>query len=232
MQFLPSPPPHITENAHKRLAQEMGKTARWLTTENLSELKHFLETLENFIAQEERKEVEALEPHATGGDFWAYYYPYQWQQIIGGQLRKSFIVSLMSSAEFHLNLLCRDVAIIAKASITHEDLRGSTIARAKKFLDAFSGFTSPPEVHWELIADIYTLRNSIVHNGALVDTGDKNSKRIATLMSRAPGISNPSSGVLEIEPEFCKYALESVENFFTELHEQFVIFCRKHSEGG
>jgi len=226
VQFLPSPPPHITENAHKRLAQEMGKTARWLTTENL------LETLENFIAQEERKEVEALEPHATGGDFWAYYYPYQWQQIIGGQLRKSFIVSLMSSAEFHLNLLCRDVAIIAKASITHEDLRGSTIARAKKFLDAFSGFTSPPEVHWELIADIYTLRNSIVHNGALVDTGDKNSKRIATLMSRAPGISNPSSGVLEIEPEFCKYALESVENFFTELHEQFVIFCRKHSEGG
>ncbi|WP_417661231.1 hypothetical protein [Pseudomonas sp.] len=232
MKFPSSPPPHIIENAHKRLAQEMGRTARWLTTENLSELRHFLETLENFITQEERKEIEALEPHATSEGFWEYYYPYQWQQIIGDQLRKSFIVSLMSSAEFHLNLLCRDVAIIAKASITHEDLKGSTIARARKFLDAFSGFTAPKEALWELISDIYTLRNSIVHNSAIIDTNDRNSKRITALMGRAPGLSNPSAGVLEIRPDFCHHALSSVEDFFAQLHEQFVIFCQQHIENG
>jgi hypothetical protein len=207
--------------------------AHWLVKGNLDELRMFLGTLETFIEQEESQEIAALEKHAAGsdGEFWARHYPYQWQQIIGSQLRKSFVVSLISLAEFHLGLLCRDVATLTQAKITHEDIKGSMFTRARKFLETFAAFTSPIGSEWEMIGDVCALRNSIVHNAALVDL-DKNTQRLEAFMQRAPGISIPSAGMLELQKEFCDFALNGVETFIENLHEQYVGLCARLEERG
>lgn len=226
MQKLPAVPAYIAANARNSLLRDKGEMSHWLVKDNLEELHLFLGSLEGFIEQEEKREVAALEKYArdNDGEFWAEHYPYQWQQIIGSQLRKSFVVSLMSLAEFHLGILCRDVATITEAKITHEDLKGSMFTRARKFLEHFAGFVSPSQSDWERISDLYALRNSIVHNAALVDI-DKNSSRLEAFMQRAPGISIPSAGMLEMKKEFCVFALDRVEAFIEALHQQYVGLC-------
>jgi hypothetical protein len=214
------------QHAREYLIQEKCATSHWLLTDNLSELRLFSETLESFIEKEERRDVEALAPHATYPDFWADHYPYQWQQIIGSQLRQSFVVSLMSATEFHLGLLCRDVATIIQATITHDDLKGGSVARSRKFLNAFAHFGTPAEKSWQIIEDLYALRNNIVHNAGLVDAG-RDSKRLAVMMKRSPGISKPSAGTLEIKREFCNYALNAVDKFFHDLHHQQDLLCQQ-----
>jgi hypothetical protein len=198
-----------------------------LVTDNLYRLRLFLDTVEGFIEKEEHREVEALKPYATDGDFWAENYPYQWQDIIGSQLRQTFIVALMSATEFHLSHLCGDTATIVRSPISHDDLKGSLFACAQKFLSAFGTFSAPSARTWELIGDLYKLLNAIVHNAAMVDS--HKAGRLEALVERAPGIAM-SSGFLEIKREFCLYTYDLVESFFRELHEQQVALCRRASQ--
>ena len=228
MPKLPTVPDYITADFRRHLLSDKGSMGRWLVEDNLDELRMFRGTLEKFIEEEETREVAALAKHAgaDNGEFWADHYPYQWQQIIGSQLRKSFVVSLISLAEFHLGFLCRDVAVVTEAKITHEDLRGALFIRARKFLEMFAQFTAPAQADWELVGDLYSLRNSIVHNAALVDTG-RNSERLVEFMRRAPGISVPSAGMLEMKKEFCIFALDSVTSFLGVLQQQYVALCSR-----
>lgn len=218
----------LARDGRKGLIEDECTLSRWLVTDNLRELHLFLGTLEDFIETEEKREVEALAPHANGGDFWAENYPCHWQDIMGSHLRQSFVVSLISATEFHLGHLCRDTAAIVQSPISHDDLKGKLLAQARKFLFDFGKFSAPIERTWELIGDIYTLRNAIVHNASMVD-GSRQPKRLVTLTRRAPGISI-SSNFLEIKREFCIYTHDLVESFFKELHEQQVALCRRASK--
>ena len=103
----------LAKDARDCLIQGECAMSWYLVTDNLNELRLFLDTVEGFIEKEEHREVEALKPYATDGDFWAENYPYQWQDIIGSQLRQTFIVALMSATEFHLSHLCGDTATCA-----------------------------------------------------------------------------------------------------------------------
>ena len=226
MPKLPLVPDYIATVARSYMLQDKGAIACSLFIDSRDELGLFLKTLEGFIEKEEQKEVVALEKLAKpdDGEFWALHYPYQWQQIIGSQLRKSFLVSLISMCEFHIGLLCGDVATLTNARITHEDLKGGIFVRARKFLETFAAFAEPSQDEWEVINDLYILRNSIVHNDALVDS-DRKASRLETFIKRAPGISIPSAGMLEIGKVFCVYALDSIDTFMASLHQQYVDLC-------
>lgn len=218
----------LAENARTDLIRDECELSRLLAKENLQELRLFLDTLEDFIEKQEKREVEALAPLAKGGDFWVENHPYQWQDIIGSQLRQSFVVSLISATEFHLGHLCKDTATIVQSPILHEDLKGNLLAQAQKFLVNFGRFSAPVERTWELVGDIYTLRNAIVHNASMID-GTRQKNRLVALIQRAPGISI-SGGFLEIKREFCIYAHELAESFFQELQEQQVALCHRASK--
>lgn len=223
----PSPnklPEYLVKAAREHLIQERRATAKWLLDDNLEELRLFQTTLEDFVEAEEKRDIEALAPFATTPDFWMYNHPYQWQDIIGSQLRQSFVMSLASATEFHLGLLCRDTASVLQSPISHEDLKGGLITRARKFVLAFGRFNSPPETTWQNLADFYVLRNTIAHGGALVDT-DREGKRLVAFMQRNPGISVPSAGMLKIERQFTSHMLDVVQRFFEELHGEFIALC-------
>jgi len=218
----------FAKHVREMLIREECATARSILTGNLEELTLFSDSLEDFIAKEEKRAVKALLPHAEeDGDFWANHYPYHWQDIIGAQLRQSFVVSLMSATEFHLDWLCRDTAQVVQAAITHEELKGTALERARRFLNAFAQFTAPPDALWEEIGDLQALRNNIVHNAALVDAEHSNKRRLAGVMKRRPGISNPSTGLLKLERAFSEYALATVQRFFDELYAQQKALCKR-----
>ncbi|MCI0732416.1 MAG: hypothetical protein L0Y38_01170 [Methylococcaceae bacterium] len=210
------------------LIQDECATWHWLAFDNLKELRHFLDTVENFIEREETRAVSELEKHDTYPDFWADNYPTHWQEIIGSQLRQSFVVSLMAATEFYLSMLCRDVEAIVVAPIALNDLRGSTLERARKYLSTFGKFALPTDASWEELGDLYALRNVIVHNGAMIE-GSSKSKRIDAMIRRSPGISNRSAGFLEIKREFCTFAHEAVVKFFEEASEALKGLCRNAS---
>lgn len=233
MPKIPPMPDYIAAGTKDRLIRDKGAMAKVLFNDDLKELKLYRGTLEAFIQNEESKDVAALEKHAEPGDgeFWSYHYPYQWQDVIGSQLRKSFLVSLLSLAEFHMGLLCRDVAEVVEARIKCDDLRGNSVfARARKYLEAFGNFQSPAQAVWEIIGDLYALRNSIVHNAASVDN-DRNSARIQSLEHKAPGISFPSAGVVDLKSEFSVFAIEKVEGFLNDLHQEYVRLCNGLENG-
>ena len=218
----------MAQIARMHLIEEQGATRKWLFEDNLNELRLFHATLEDFVEREEKRQVDQLSPLATHPDFWADHYPYQWQDVIGQQLRHSFVVSLASASEFHLGLLCGDVATVVQAPI---DLKGGLISRSRKFLSAFAGFKAPNESAWQALGDLYVLRNCIAHNAALVEV-DKDASRLNAFIARSPGISVPSAGLLEMKREFCTYALSAVESFFTDLHASFVALCQRVANDG
>ena len=224
----PQPPNSMFRDARMYILADKGNSNKRIVSDNLSGLRLYLTTTEEFIEREEAREIESLEKHAgaSSPDFWAWHYPVQWQEIIGSQLRKSFVVSLVSLAEFHIGMLCRDVVTITEAQITIDDLKGNIFSRARKFLETFARFTSPAQVDWELMGDIYALRNNIVHNAALVEA-DRNSSRLESLMQKAPGISNPSAGILDIKKEFCLYVLSHVETFMNDMHNEYAELCNR-----
>src|ERR1051325_10307360 len=114
-------------------------------TEAVSGLRFYLETLESFIEGEREKEISALSKHVEHlasddqGEFWAWHYPVDWDEIFASQLRSSFVVTVMSLAESHLAMVAEQAAEIASTPLKSGDLRGSSIDRHRKFLESLVG---------------------------------------------------------------------------------------------
>jgi len=205
--------------ARKILIEHGDHMAGWLTCESLKELELFLNTIEDFIEKEEKRELSALDkfletiPKTERGEYLSDHYPFEWQQVLGAHFRSSFLITLMSVTEDSLSRICTQVSTMLDSSISNKDLKGSILEAAKKYLQAIGKYEAPPEHHWATVIDLYKVRNVMVHNGGMLE-GAPNEKRIRAFMDKAPGISAPQSAFLKFEKEFCFYALEQVKELF------------------
>jgi hypothetical protein len=205
--------------SRKILIESGDHLAGWLIHESIKELELFLNTIENFIEKEEKRDIENFNeylktiPEGDREEFLADCYPYQWEQVLGNHLRNSFLVTIMSITEDSLNRICTQITTMVDSAISNSDLKGSILEASKKYLQAMGNFKNPSEHHWANIIDMYKLRNVIVHNGGILE-GAQNEKRIRAFMKKAPGITNPSTGVLKLDKEFCLYAIDQVKDFF------------------
>ena len=200
----------LKEHALRDLCLE----SRWLANSNLEELRLFLDTTEEFIEAEEKRAIESLEPHATHPDFWAENYPWEWQQIIGSQLRYAYLGSLLAATEYHLRQVCRNAAQITNSKIKADDLKGSHLEQARKYLGSVVGFSAPSARAWEVVGDLYVLRNVIVHNGGEVDR-EGSKKRLESLAKRSPGLTMHHN--VHINKDFVIFAHNAIKAFFDEL---------------
>lgn len=223
MEFPKELPKEINEFARKILIEHGDHIAGWLISESLNELELFLRTIESFIEKEEKRELESLNKYletihvAERGEVFADHYPYEWQQILGAHFRSSFIITLMSVTEDSLNRICTQVSTMLDTSISNKDIKGSILEASQKYLQAIGKFEAPPEHIWATVVNLYKVRNVIVHNGGMLE-GAPNEKRIRAFMEKAPGISNPSAGLIKLNKEFCFYALQQVKALFSILH--------------
>lgn len=200
----------LKEHALRALCAESS----WLANSNLDELRLFLDTTEKFIEVEEKRAIESLESHATHPDFWAENYPWEWQQIIGSQLRHAYLGSLLAATEYHLRQICRNAARITNSKINADDLKGSYLEQARKYLGSVVDFSTPSNRVWETVCDLYVLRNVIVHNGGAVDReGPK--KRLESLAKRSLGLTVHDN--VHINKEFIVFAHNTIKAFFHDL---------------
>lgn len=196
--------------------------------EEINKSKFFLETMETFVEASERDEVAALEKGIEAltpeqrQEYWEWHYPLHWQEIFSNRLRASFVMQLCSLVEGELNEICERVSVISQAPLVMGDLRGSTLSRPKKYLQAFARFQNPSQESWFLLERIFDVRNVMVHASGF--SGDyRNHKQIAAFTAVAPGISLTHDHI-EVKREFCEYCLARVSEFCDQLHGAYESF--------
>ena len=199
-------------------------------TDAITGLKFYLETLESFIEGEREREISSLSKHVEHlstddqGEFWAWHYPVHWDEIFANQLRLSFIVTLMSLAEFHLGMVAEQTAEIASTPLKSRDLRGSSLDRDRRFLESLAGFNRPSQSSWNSLNEIREIRNCLVHANSTTYRSH-NQKRLESLVHKLPGLS-ATHGVIELSNEFPRHCLAVVKNFLIELYDEASAMCQ------
>lgn len=199
--------------------------------DQISRFRFFLDTLEEFISAEEKKEVEQLKTHAINltdvqkSYFWAENDPVHWDEIFRSKLRCSFVISLVSFAETKLEEICLATAIIFRSAIKSNDLKGNIFRRSKKFLDTFGKFNKPADSEWELMGKIYDVRNVLVHNNGFISP-DRPQNRLFQFINEQSGLSQENN-FIKIEKEFCIFCLERIYSFLKELQQEVKDLCER-----
>jgi hypothetical protein len=194
-------------------------------------LKFYLETLESFIETEREREISNLQKKVEHlseddqGEFWAWRYPIHWDDIFATHLRASFIVTLMSLAEFHLNIVAEQASEIASTPLKARDLRGSSFEKDRKLLEALAGFRRPSTDTWNSLHEVREIRNCIVHADSTIYRSH-NEVRLKSLVAKLPGLST-THGLIEMSNEFPQHCLAVIKNFLTDLYEEASDMCQK-----
>lgn len=197
--------------------------------EEVSQIRYYLQTMEEFIERQRRGEIEHLEKQAENlteeqrSEFWAWYYPVHWDEIFARRLRSSFLISLVLFAETHLKQICRDTAVIVRSALKSSDLKGNMLERSKKFLEVFGKFSNPSSGDWGLITCIYDVRNVFVHhNGNICDYRKLN--RLKQFIDENPALSERYN-FMGLEKGFCFFCLDKIDAFLEALRHEVRDLC-------
>lgn len=214
------------EECRKYWIGEKGSMMKDYCEMSLGDLSVFLTIIDQSIAERELADIEEIKRHSKGQIDWADRYPYWWQDIVGTQIRHSFIISIMSITEHHLNNFCEQVHTITALPLPEDQKKRSWFEKSRHYLINIPAFTSPPHQIWDQLKGINILRNVFVHNGGVINCQKKDGQ-IRNLLKSAPGLSlDPSiPNIPEIKIEFCKFTLEVVSRFFAQLHKEYRKTC-------
>ena len=196
----------------------------------ISKLRFYFKTMEGFIEKEEAEEAKRFEEYTRNlndsqkSSFWERNDPPPWDDIFLNTLRSSFLIVIVSYAETILKTICRDVGIILRTTIKCNDLKGNIFERSRKFLDCFGKFDKPTDRVWELINNIYYVRNVFVHNDGFMD--DSGRSRLRQFIKESPGIYETNDSI-KIEASFCYFALESISSFLLALRSEVRELCNR-----
>jgi hypothetical protein len=205
-----------------------GMFGPFLSPDELRNSKLYIETMENFITSSEDGEVASLAErigHLTPeqqDDFWQDNYPIHWKEIFATRIRTSFVIQLCSLVESQIDEVCKRITLIARVPLKLRDLKGSTLEKGRRYMEAFGGFTTPSVANWSVVGKIFVVRNLFVHErGFMEQLGIEN--KIVEFARVAPGLKMEHN-VIELEPAFCEYCLTSVEIFLGQLRESYETF--------
>ncbi|GJH18462.1 hypothetical protein CBA19CS22_17990 [Caballeronia novacaledonica] len=98
------------------------------------------------------------------GDSWSL--PHVFRDYFPTLKRASALAMLCSFVEHELNILCEDIQKYLKIGIALGDIHGAGIDRACRYLKVVGNLTLQPEhVAWTQRADIFKIRNAMIHAG-------------------------------------------------------------------
>jgi hypothetical protein len=223
-------------NFENELRSELlaGRAARWEISsprDELEEFRFFARKIESLINQAEQSEVESLQqsvqhlPKDTQDEFWMQYYPVHWNDIFRSTIRGSVVVSLATFLETFVERLSYHVAIVTKSELRSADLKGSTLERARKFLQAVGNFQKPISSVWDEIGLFFKIRNVIVHNAGFT-TKSHYEKAIEKFCQNRSDI-RVHNGVVEIKPEFLEFIINQLIGFVDQLESEFLLLCER-----
>lgn len=131
--------------------------------------------------------------------------------------RKSYLIMLVSIFEDFMNQLCRSVEVYQEIDISFNELNGSGIERAKKYLSKLSSLSLPTSgKEWKQIKDAQAIRNVIAHAAGHID--EKNHSEQLKIIK--------GSDSLEAE-YYARTHLKINSHYVLELAEAMKIFSNK-----
>ena len=226
-------PEKIREGFRRYLIQRNGSFVS-SPSEEVKSLRFFVETLEEFISQQETEEIGSLTTYAATlaqqdqGTFWSDHFPVHWDDIFRSHLRSAVVVSAMSVTEALLAQVCRDVEIITGAHMEDSHRSGSILKRAKPYLGTAANFQQPSASTWAELRRIYDLRNVFVHRGGYLPSYGR--EAVVRELTRSRTDVSEQHGSLTLQAEFCPYALNVVDSFFTAITIERTSLCGRVRE--
>jgi len=211
-----------------------GRANQWEVSsprDELEKFRFFVRQIETMIDQAEESEVSSLQESIAGwskeaqDEFWPHYYPIHWDEIFRSTIRNSVVVSLATFLETFLDRLCTHVALITRSDLRVVDLRGSTLERARKYLNAVGKFASPNSLAWDELGMFFKIRNVIVHAGGFT-LASSYQKAIQQFCEKRKDI-HLEHGSIEIESAFLEFLIEQLKTFVEQLEREFKSLCEQ-----
>lgn len=212
----------------------LGQGNRWEVSsprDELEKFRFFVRQTETLIDQAKESEVSSLQESIAGwskeaqDDFWPYYYPIHWDEIFRSTIRRSVVVSLATFLETFLNRLCSHVALVTKSDLKASDLKGSTLERARKYLNAVGKLERPGSTEWDELGLFFKIRNVIVHADGFT-LGSSYQKAIEHFCEKRSDI-RLAYGSIEIEPAFLEFFIDRLKEFIEQLEGEFRALCEE-----
>jgi hypothetical protein len=148
-----------------------------------------------------------------------------WKDYFPSELRASVLVSIMTFFERYLDGVCTETQILLRTPVSHKQLKGNSIDRARTFLMDICSLSLPTNHSWETMKQLQRVRNILVHNGGIPDTpqAEADAKRLAEVL---PGFTYHELGNV-LEAVFIRFALDSTSSFLDEMAKAIALACDK-----
>lgn len=131
----------------------------------------------------------------------------------------SILVLLSSIVETQILGYAQRIAVRKGHGFDPKDFRNAILDRAAAYIKEIAGSDITQNTRWEVLKDLQTLRNVIVHRAGKPDEGEK--EQLEQICRRRGGISlseNPFSiwhdRELSLTVGYCRYFAREVEEFF------------------
>lgn len=199
--------------------------------DELEKFRFFVREIESFVDQAEKSEVDSLRktiqhiPKDDQDEFWQWHYPVHWDEIFRFTIRGSVVVSLATLLETLLKRLCYRVALVKKDELSSADGKGSTLKRARRFLQKVGHFRKPASAAWDEMETFFKIRNVIVHERGFAE-GSRYKEIIKSFCHKRSDI-RLHHGEIEIEPEFLEFIINQLIAFVGQLEDEFRLLCER-----
>jgi hypothetical protein len=138
-------------------------------------------------------------------------------------LRTSVFLSLYSFLENQLVLLCKQIQSRKRITLSVNDLNGSGIEKASKYLKKVAGIDFPDNAkEWTYIKHCNQLRNCLVHNGGIVNEENKKLLKAIETIPSVKAKNNLLEKGLQLEKEFCLGFIKNIESFWEQLENEYL----------
>ena len=97
---------------------------------------------------------------------------------------------------------------------------------SKLWLESFGDFSKPDQDKWDLLKQIYSLRNCLVHNNGDIEEASKK-EEIKKLIKKNKGVYVDSSFFISIDKEFGEFLINTVSEFLETMYDQYKELCEK-----
>jgi hypothetical protein len=185
----------------------------WL---DLQDLQLFGVSLERLIAAEDQRIANrSTEPPEEYEGWWL-------EDIVAFRLRHAYLCAVLDTVAFNLKRICKDAALIG---ITNPPtLNREVVLEARRFLVGI-GFAQPTEADWQDLADLYAIRNTVVHNCAAIPEGE-DGQRFHRVARRLVGVS-VAEGLVELDDRFCTALHDRIVCIFKMIRDEQNALCER-----
>lgn len=186
----------------------------------LESLRSYCNSLEELLQQNKVEHENALN---AGQLTWEedYYHSGELSRFDGvfpKILRSSFLVACYSYLEYELTDYCRYLRKEHSLPLDVNDLKGSGIERASKYLNHIAKLDFPDtDLSWNEIRYLNKIRNFIVHNEGRLDDSKKAEAVRDYISKRSDLLSLDEDEAIILSGEYCKHIIDILMAFFNAL---------------